>query len=89
VLCCSSLAGTDLFGSDGGSKYAYYLSVCGPLTSAAASTCVGVNADSSACQLQVEQGAQTFDLGTRCASAMCARRVQQMHSFLCLLLCGV
>jgi len=61
--------GTDLVGSDGGSQYAYYLSVCGALNSSAASTCGQVNAEASACQLQVQGGVQTFDLGNWDASA--------------------
>jgi len=59
----SSLMGTDLVGSDGGSQYAYYMSVCGALSSTAAASCVQGNTDASACQLQVQGGAQAFDLG--------------------------
>jgi hypothetical protein len=65
LLCslCSSLTAADFVGSDGASNYAYYLHLCGPLTSPAASTCTQVDSASSACQLQVAGGAQTFDLG--------------------------
>jgi len=59
----SSLMGTDLVGSDGGSQYQYYLSVCGAVSSSPASTCVLVDPTSSVCQLQMQGGSQTFDLG--------------------------
>jgi len=55
--------GTDLMGSDGGSTYAYYLSVCGAVSSVAARTCQMISPDTSVCQVQVQGGAQTFDLG--------------------------
>jgi len=53
----------DLVGSDGGSLYNYYLSVCGTLSSAPASACTQISAQSSACQLQVQGTAQAFDIG--------------------------
>ena len=59
----SSLSGVDLVGSDGGSLYNYYLSVCGTLSSAPASACTQISAQSSACQLQVQGTAQAFDIG--------------------------
>ena len=60
---CSSLMGQDFTGSDGGTQYAYYLSLCGPLTSAAASTCTQIQTEASACQIQTIGGMQTFDIG--------------------------
>ncbi len=57
--------GKDIIGKDslGSTKYAYYLSLCGPLTSSDASSCLQVQSQSSACQIQVTQGTQTFDIG--------------------------
>jgi len=52
VAALSSLIGTDFVGKDGGDVYTYYLSLCGPLTSAAAtSRCTPDPASAvSACQ---------------------------------------
>ena len=62
-LCVSSLVGKDFVGSDGGSTYKYYLSLCGTLSSPAASTCNQISSTSSACQIQQQGGVQTFDIG--------------------------
>jgi len=65
----SSLMGTDIKGSDGTPKYDYYLAICGPLTSSAASTCTQIDPASSACQIEVQGGAQSFDIGNWPAAA--------------------
>lgn len=55
--------GPDFSGSDGTSTYAYLLHVCGALSSSAAAACTALNAESSACQLQVQGGTGTYDIG--------------------------
>ena len=62
-LPLSSLSGADLIGSDGGSQYNYYLSVCGSVSSAATRVCTQISPRSSACQVQVAGGSQSFDIG--------------------------
>ncbi len=44
--------------------------MCAPLTSSAAASCVQVQQESSACQIQVEGGTQTFDIGNWDPSAL-------------------
>ena len=59
----SSLMGTDLVGSDGGTMYQYYLSVCGDLTSPEAAGCRQVMSSASACQVQVNPKGGSYDIG--------------------------
>lgn len=50
----SSISFRDLQGTDGGSEYAYYLRVCGPLKSAATAWCsIPGEHEASACQVRV------------------------------------
>ena len=58
----SSLMGLDIVGSDGSQTYTYLLSLCGSLSSSAASSCLQISPQSSACQKQTQQ-AQAFDIG--------------------------
>jgi len=55
--------GTDFLGTDGGTKYSYFLSVCGAMSESAASFCVQVDPTISACQYEINGDMQTFDLG--------------------------
>lgn len=58
----SSLVGLDIVGSDGSSTYSYLLSLCGSLSSSAASGCLQISPQSSACQKETQQ-TQSFDVG--------------------------
>jgi len=59
----SSLMGTDFVGTDGSTKYSYYMSVCGAMSSTASSFCVSVDPTVAACQYEIDGNMQTFDLG--------------------------
>ena len=59
----SSLAGSDLQGSDGANTYTYYLRVCGALSSTPTAPCTQIMSSASACQIQVSGGTGTFDVG--------------------------
>jgi hypothetical protein len=64
VLCvCISLASSDLVGSDGSSQYAYYLRLCGSVSSSAAASCARVSNSTGACQIQTQGSPLTWDLG--------------------------
>jgi len=65
----SSLMGQDFKGSDGGSQYEYFMAICGPLSTSATSTCTQIDPASSVCQIQVQGGAQSFDIGNWPASS--------------------
>ena len=67
----SSLMHQDILGSDGTSPpiYNYYLSVCGVLSSTPTTPCTQIQADASACQMQVSGGTGTFDIGNWVAAS--------------------
>lgn len=65
----TSLMGKDIVGSDGTATYAYYMNVCGPLTSTAAASCTAIQSTSSACQVQVSDGTGAYDTGNWIAAA--------------------